>query len=434
MSISRSGLRASVLACVFLACALAHAAPTAAVNASPSTGRAPLGVFFDAGSSTLDSVRFFWDFGDGATSTSKTVTHIYTVAGTYTAKLTVTDLAGASNTSQVAIVVTGSGEGPVTDNMNFRLAITNSTFTLPHAAPNKGKLILNAVFNTVDLPEKLEGVPASFSVNGLFTVTGVLGQDGGFLSPEKNRPFFFVNVSPPDQTLFVELSSADLSTALAASGATNASVKALVPVSFTLTVGAQTYTITENFSYTSTAGGVGRGQFNLKKNIGTVRDGFFAVSRASALEDIEGKSHFFEFEAILSRPAGLLLQAPTSDTWVFRFNSADRLVIPFDRVKRNGTKITYDQSDRDLGGIRRLLFDSTTRRLTIRTWDLKQDELQGGTGLPRRGEPFTGFNFALRMELSQPDGTIFQAVTATRMTRRTRDDAFWQTGRRNKKQ
>jgi hypothetical protein len=51
-----------------------------------------------------------------------------------------------------------------------------------------------------------------------------------------------------------------------------------------------------------------------------------------------------------------------------------------------------------------------------------------------RGQPFTAFNFTLRIDLDQPDGTTFSAVTATRLTRRAQDDAFWQTGRRNKVQ
>jgi hypothetical protein len=50
--------------------------------------------------------------------------------------------------------------------------------------------------------------------------------------------------------------------------------------------------------------------------------------------------------------------------------------------------------------------------------------------LPIRGQFFLSFNFALRLELDQPDGTTFQVVTATTLTRHTKDDAFWQTGRR----
>ena len=85
-----------------------------------------------------------------------------------------------------------------------------------------------------------------------------------------------------------------------------------------------------------------------------------------------------------------------------------------------------------MGGINTLNYDPIHRVLTIKTWDLLADATQGGTGLPLVGDPFTAFNFTLRIDLDQPDGSTFRAVTATQLTRRARDDAFWQTGRRNK--
>ena len=45
-----------------------------------------------------DITAWLWDFGDGATSTQKDPVHTYTAAGTYTVKLTVTNVAG-SNTA-----------------------------------------------------------------------------------------------------------------------------------------------------------------------------------------------------------------------------------------------------------------------------------------------------------------------------------------------
>ncbi|MET4730776.1 serine protease [Lysobacter enzymogenes] len=51
-----------------------------------------------------------WDFGDGTTSTATSPSKTYSVAGTYTVKLTVVDNAGASNT-KTATVTVGSGGG-----------------------------------------------------------------------------------------------------------------------------------------------------------------------------------------------------------------------------------------------------------------------------------------------------------------------------------
>jgi hypothetical protein len=225
---------------------------------------------------------------------------------------------------------------------------------------------------------------------------------------------------------------------MAISGASNTAIAApgiFAPVNFSLTIGAQTYSVTEDFQYTS-AGSSGRGQLNLKKQVGRVNDGFLVVSRGSALENEVGTGHYYEFECFLALPGDKPIEVPDTvpGSYIFTFNELDPVVISTSLVKKNGTKLNYDQSDRDLGLIRRFSIDTVTRRMTIRTWDLLERTQDGGTGLPGRGQPFTAFNFTLRLDLDQRDGTKLQAVTATRLTRRTIDDAFWQTGRRKKRQ
>jgi PKD repeat protein len=432
MKITR--LSVFAVATMALAATLARAgAPTAVINASPDNGRAPLAVLFDASLSSADVVSYLWDFGDGAASTAKTSTHSYTVAGTYTAKLTVTNAEGLSASAQLPVTVTGTGEGPVTGNMNFRWATTAATFKLNHSASKKDKLQMFAAFNIVDLPDRLKGLAASFTINGLFTVSGVLGEEGVFMSPEHAKPEYTVQVDKKEQQLRVYIAGADMGAAFAASGAGKISATGLlVPVTFSLTVGAQTYVVTEKYSYTSTPGGVGTGTFNLKKKTGAVQDGFFVVSRGSAIESLEATGHFFEFETYLSRPLGLLLDRPVAGTFSVKLNAADPTVILFDRIRRNGTKLVYDQPDRAAGGISLMTIDTVNRRMTIRTWDLLSDTSLGGTGLPLRGQNFTTFNFTVRLDFDQPDGTTLQSVTATHLTRLATSDAFWQTGRKRK--
>ena len=52
---------------------------------------------------------FTWSFGDGTTGSGPSVTHAYATAGTYTAKVTVTDALGATNTTALASVTVQSG-------------------------------------------------------------------------------------------------------------------------------------------------------------------------------------------------------------------------------------------------------------------------------------------------------------------------------------
>jgi glucose/arabinose dehydrogenase len=93
--------------------------PTAVISASPTSGAAPLTVNFDgSGSSDLDpgdSLSFAWDLdGDGQfdDSTAIAPTRTYTASGTFTARLRVTDPAGASDTQSVTITVGGAANSP----------------------------------------------------------------------------------------------------------------------------------------------------------------------------------------------------------------------------------------------------------------------------------------------------------------------------------
>ena len=81
--------------------------PTAVLSASTTNGAAPLAVNLSGASSQDDGqvTHWYWDFGDGNTETSGTLsstTHVYTVPGTYLARLTVVDNTGLSaNTTQI---------------------------------------------------------------------------------------------------------------------------------------------------------------------------------------------------------------------------------------------------------------------------------------------------------------------------------------------
>lgn len=82
--------------------------PTALASATPSSGYAPLVVFFD-GSASYDAdgsiVSYQWNFGDGSTSSGASVQHTYQSAGTYTATLTVTDNFGGTTSTTVTVQV-----------------------------------------------------------------------------------------------------------------------------------------------------------------------------------------------------------------------------------------------------------------------------------------------------------------------------------------
>ncbi len=82
--------------------------PQAVLTATPTSGTFPLTVEFDASASTDDGqiATYAWSFGDGDSGTGAVVDHVYSAAGTYHARLTITDDDGLSDVAIVEINVT----------------------------------------------------------------------------------------------------------------------------------------------------------------------------------------------------------------------------------------------------------------------------------------------------------------------------------------
>jgi glucose/arabinose dehydrogenase len=83
--------------------------PSAVLRATPSRGPAPLQVQFDAAGSSDpngDPLSYDWDFGDGTPhGSARNPVHTYTQRGVYSARLTVNDGRGLSDTETVSIAV-----------------------------------------------------------------------------------------------------------------------------------------------------------------------------------------------------------------------------------------------------------------------------------------------------------------------------------------
>jgi PKD repeat protein len=88
--------------------------PTVTVSRNPAGSVDPgTAIAFTANAADADgdTLTYAWDFGDSGTSSAQNPTHTYASAGTYTAKVTVSDGKGGSGTDAVSVTV----NGPVQD-------------------------------------------------------------------------------------------------------------------------------------------------------------------------------------------------------------------------------------------------------------------------------------------------------------------------------
>ncbi len=126
-----------------------YSAPIASFTVTPSSGMAPLSVSFDgSGSSAPASITAYdWDFGDGSTDSGQTTSHTY-AAGTWTARLTVTDSNGMTATTSRSIA---AGNQPPVATIDSPTCTTNCwavgdpiTLTAHATDPNDGTLPASA--------------------------------------------------------------------------------------------------------------------------------------------------------------------------------------------------------------------------------------------------------------------------------------------------
>lgn len=85
--------------------------PHVVLSSSAAVGPGPLTVSFDGSGSSDDDgsiSEWLWDFGDGTSGEGAKISHTYTQAGTYSAKLKVTDNLGESSEASTPVMVTFS--------------------------------------------------------------------------------------------------------------------------------------------------------------------------------------------------------------------------------------------------------------------------------------------------------------------------------------
>ncbi len=78
--------------------------PYAAFSSNVTRGPVPLTAGFTDQSISLDALEYLWDFGDGSTSTNRNPAHTYSLPGTYSVKLTVSNALGTDEVTKTDII------------------------------------------------------------------------------------------------------------------------------------------------------------------------------------------------------------------------------------------------------------------------------------------------------------------------------------------
>jgi PKD repeat protein len=169
-------------------------APTAAAQATPTSGTAPLTVAFDGSNSTDpdpgDTLSYAWDLdGDGAydDATAQKPSHTYTASGVYTVRLKVTDSQGLSDVSDPLAITVGSPPSAtiITPSPSTTWKVGDViSFSGSAADAEDGQLPASAL--TWDLI--LHHCPSNCHLHVLQTFTGTAS--GSFTTPDHEYPSY----------------------------------------------------------------------------------------------------------------------------------------------------------------------------------------------------------------------------------------------------
>ncbi|MDF7822662.1 PKD domain-containing protein [Pontiellaceae bacterium B12227] len=141
----------------------------ASFTATPTSGRIPLDVVFDASASvsTTNITDYSWNFGDGNTGNGMIATNTYTVVGNNTVMLTVTDANGSTDTAVLQVVAEPALVGDpivVGDVLAIDFGATDSTV---------------ANYNDIDYPNlEIEGLVRLADGGGTFVSLEVTMEGG----------------------------------------------------------------------------------------------------------------------------------------------------------------------------------------------------------------------------------------------------------------
>jgi PKD repeat protein len=266
---------------------------SAAATGTPTTGNAPLTETF-TGTATGGTApyTYSWNFGDGsATSTQQNPSHTYTAAGTYSAKLTVTDSSSPAQTATSSVTVNVS-------------AVGNPLAASASAVPTSGQVPLSVAFTGT-----ATGGNPSYSYSWNF--------GDGSTSTQQNPSHTYNTAGTYTATLTVTDSSSPAQTATSSVTITGTPIAATVPGAPTgLTATAGTGQATLNWSAPANNGGENINSYRVYRGTSSGNETLLNSGGCSSLGSVlsctdtgltAGQTYFYKVTAV--NPIGEGLQS-----------------------------------------------------------------------------------------------------------------------------
>ena len=308
------------------------------VTASPLTGLAPLAVSFDSTGSTGAPDTLTWNFGDGANSTSPTVSHTYTRNGTFVAQLTITK--GAYQVFQSVVVIVGGGSGTIGSSGGTQvgaplqnspgivssLLISSIQVALNFTSQNGDALSVTGNTDIGQLPTPLTGLTGSIAVGSQSFAFG-LDAKGQFISDATQLPVVQFSLSGATGQFALQVTKGTLQANFANLGANNTTISPaiFVDVPVALAINTSSVTSIETMQYTATQNKVGNGIYLFKNGAvkGKVNSGAFIITAFSAKEQGPAGSiaHSYSINGELLRPMAANLTPAASGQFDFEIGN-----------------------------------------------------------------------------------------------------------------
>ena len=133
---------------------------------SPISGQ--LVTFTGSGTGGISPYTFSWNFGDGSTSTGQSPTHTYSSAGTYTARLNITDTLGTTATTSKSITIAAPGALTASFTFSPTVPVSGQTVTFTGSATG-GTSPYTYSWNLGGTTKTGSSVSQSFT-NGTYTI------------------------------------------------------------------------------------------------------------------------------------------------------------------------------------------------------------------------------------------------------------------------